>query len=59
MKTKPHYIWNHTWKFWAKNGGPIGYIWKDGRWDYCWIEPEPEPDGTVMLMGFPSYRREG
>jgi len=56
---KDNYIWNHKWKFWAKDGGPIGYKWIPGKpailddgWHYCWIEPYATKDGESMLMGF-------
>ena len=47
---KPHYKWNATWNFWAKDGGPIGYFWTGTGWRYCWIEPEP--DGSELFMWF-------
>jgi len=53
--TKPHYVYNWTWKFWANNGGPIGYEWGQTYtglgWRYCWIEPNATKDGKPMLLG--------
>jgi hypothetical protein len=49
--TKPRYTWNHAWKFWAKEGGQIGYTWLNHRWCYCWIEPNCK-NGKPMLLGF-------
>lgn len=46
--TKPRFVYNWKWAFWAQDGGPIGYLFNNG-WRYCFIEPD---DGRELFTVF-------
>ena len=59
---KPRYVWNHKWKFWAKDGGNTGFKFIRGQrdladcvdagfptyWHYCWIEAGSDKDCLLI-----------
>lgn len=53
--TKPRYVYNWKWDFWAHNGGAIGYLFSNG-WRYCFVEPDGDRE-VLMVFTLPVVAR--